>query len=139
MTALPDVHVHNLRQSHCHWPCPRSSCIVPRVRRAGLFNDGWPIFCLGDKPLPLVHNLLRVLVKETAKRSIPGSEVLPMPLSSNLSPSLTFLFSTLLLHWVVGIPEPVRIFWMVHVLSYFWQRCRPARWLVLPIFYLLTN
>ena len=34
-----------------------------------------------------------------------------MPLSSNLmSPSLTFLFSTLLLHRVVGIPEPVRIF-----------------------------
>ena len=27
-------------------------------------------------PLPFAHSLLRVLVKETAKRSIPGSEVL---------------------------------------------------------------
>ena len=40
-----------IRQSHCHWPCPWSSCIVPRVRRAGLFNDGWPILCSGDEPL----------------------------------------------------------------------------------------
>ena len=47
-----------IRQSHCHWPCPRSSCIVPRVRQAGLFNDGWPIFCLGDKPLAFFYSHL---------------------------------------------------------------------------------
>ena len=89
-------------------------------------------------PLPLAHNLLRVLVKATAKRSIPGSEVLSHATLPELEPILDFLVQhSVAARWLVGIPEPVRIFWMVHVLSYFWQRCRPAHWLVLPIFYLL--
>ena len=87
-------------------------------------------------PLPLAHNLLRVLAKETAKRSsIPGSEVLFHATLLELEPILDFLVQhSVAARWLVGIPESVRIFWMVHVLSYFWQRCRPAHWLVLPIF-----
>ena len=86
-------------------------------------------------PLPLAHNLLCVLVKATAKRSIPGSEVLSHATLLGLEPILDFLVQhSVAARWLVGIPEHVRIFWMVHVLSYFWQRCRPAHWLVLPIF-----
>ena len=53
-------------------------------------------------PLSLAHNLLRVLVKETAKRSIPGSEVLSHATLLELEPILDFLVQ----HSVVGCQYP---------------------------------